>query len=96
MKIQDMELVTEVIKAGSISAAAKALFVSQPSLSQSIRKVEEELGIRLFVRQKGKVVELTHEGESFAQMAEKIVPIYHAYLEDVQKRTRNKKRCIKI
>ena len=38
LKIQDMELVTEVIKAGSISAAAKALFVSQPSLSQSNRK----------------------------------------------------------
>ena len=96
MKIQDMELVTEVIRAGSISAAAKSLFVSQPSLSQSIRKIEEELGVRFFVRQKGKVVELTQEGRDFAQMAEKVLPIYRSYLEDIQEKSKRKRSCLKI
>ena len=40
----------EVAKAGNISKAAKALFISQPAISKSIVKLEEQLGVRLFVR----------------------------------------------
>lgn len=52
----------EVAKCGSISAASKKLFVSQPAVSNSIRNLEEELNVKLFYRNlKGS--ELTEKGK---------------------------------
>ena len=50
-----------VAKKGSITAAAEALYISQPAVSQSIRQLEEGLGCRLFLRT-AKGVTLTAEG----------------------------------
>ena len=72
MKIQEMEMVLEIIDSGSISAAAKKLFISQPSLSQSIKKIEAELGTPLFIRQSGKVMAPTQAGLAYAQAARQI------------------------
>ncbi len=46
---------------GSISGAAKRLFISQPAVSASIKKLEESLGCTLFIR-KSKGIELTESG----------------------------------
>ena len=46
----------------SVTLAAKELFTSQPAVTRTIKKLEYELGCRLFVRSK-KGMELTHEGE---------------------------------
>lgn len=51
-----------VAEKGSISAAAEAMFISQPAVSQSIRQLEGKLGCRLFVRT-AKGVSLTTEGK---------------------------------
>jgi len=51
-----------VAEAGSISDAARLLFISQPAVSQSVRRLEQELGVRLFERGT-KGVSLTREGE---------------------------------
>lgn len=47
---------------GSLTKAAKNLFISQPALSQSIKQLEEQLGGRLFVRS-SKGMTLTYEGK---------------------------------
>ena len=52
----------EVAKAGNISKAAKKLAISQPAISKSIVKLEEQLGVRLFSRN-SRGVHLTAEGE---------------------------------
>jgi len=39
-----------IAREGSITAAAKALYISQPSLSQTLRQIESELGVQLFDR----------------------------------------------
>ena len=54
----------EVAKAGSISKAAKLLYISQPAISKSIIRLEENLEIALFVRT-SKGVSLTPEGQIF-------------------------------
>ncbi len=51
-----------VAKAGSISKAAKELFITQPAVSQSIKQLEERLGGKVFVRTP-KGIKLTREGE---------------------------------
>ncbi len=51
-----------VAEAGSISDAARLLYLSQPAVSQSVRRLEQELGVRLFERG-AKGVALTREGE---------------------------------
>ncbi len=51
-----------VVEAGSISDAARVLYISQPAVSQSVRRLERELGVRLFERG-ARGVKLTREGE---------------------------------
>ncbi|MBO5179821.1 MAG: LysR family transcriptional regulator [Clostridia bacterium] len=52
----------EVAKSGSISAASKHLYVSQPATSRAIKKLEEQLNITLFYRNLNGM-ELTHKGK---------------------------------
>ena len=52
----------EVARTGNISKAAKELYISQPAISKSISKLEENLGIALFSRNSRGVC-LTMEGE---------------------------------
>lgn len=52
----------EVAKAGNISKAAKELYISQPAISKSISKLEDNLGVSLFSRN-SRGVQLTAEGE---------------------------------
>lgn len=52
----------EVAKYGSISEAAKKTYTSQPALSKSIKKLEEDLGVQLFYRNLGGI-ELTTKGK---------------------------------
>jgi len=50
MTFRQLEYVIQVADQGSISLAARKLMISQPSLSQSIKSLEQELGITLFDR----------------------------------------------
>lgn len=50
MNLELYKIFYEVAKNGSISAASRALFISQPAVSQAIHKLEQSLDTRLFVR----------------------------------------------
>ena len=62
MTFKTIEYVLAVYETGSFSRAAQQLFISQPALSQAIRKTEEELGAAIFVRDTHSV-RLTAAGE---------------------------------
>ena len=51
----------KVADTGSFSAAARALYITQPALSKQMTRLEEEIGVRLFDRS-GYRAELTEEG----------------------------------
>lgn len=72
MNLTDLELVIAVERHGSISKAAKELFVAQPNLSKVIRNLEEEFGIVIFKRTSRGVV-TTSEGQAFIQKAKNIM-----------------------
>lgn len=48
--LRDLELLTATAEAGSLTAAAERLFVSQPALSQRLTRLEDRLGMQLFDR----------------------------------------------
>lgn len=72
MNIQQLKNVIEVWKCGSISKAAKHLYMNQPNLSRTITSLEEEFNITLFSRTNSGV-EPTHDGLRFLRQAERIV-----------------------
>ncbi|MBO7745388.1 LysR family transcriptional regulator [Paenibacillus sp. MWE-103] len=72
MTLQQLKYVIEVAARGSINEAAKRLFISQPSLSNAIRELEEEMGISVFERS-NKGISLSKEGAEFLGYARQVV-----------------------
>ena len=64
MELHQLRYVVAVARTKNFSRAAEQCHVSQPSLSQQIQKLEEELGARLFDRMK-RQTKLTSHGEAF-------------------------------
>ena len=71
IQFQQIIYFLKIAELRSINKAAAKLYVSQPSLSQSIKNLEDELNIRLF-RRSNKGVVLTEDGKRFLQYAERI------------------------
>ena len=71
-----------VVDRGSFTKAAAAVHVSQPSLSDGIRRLESELGVRLFHRL-GRTVVLTDAGRAFVGPARQLLRDRDALLESV-------------
>ena len=53
----------------SLTETAKKLYVSQPAISHAIKKLEEELGVRLFIRNKRSTLTLTEAGKDILALA---------------------------
>lgn len=70
--LQQLKYIIEVAARGSMNEAAKRLFISQPSLSNAIRDLEEELHITIFERT-NKGITLTPEGAEFLGYARQVV-----------------------
>ena len=68
MKLEQLEHIIEIEKQKSISKAAKALYISQPTLSSSLTSLEEEIGVPLFERTYTGVVP-TEEGREAGYLA---------------------------
>lgn len=60
---------------GSMNEAAKRLFISQPSLSGTIKELEEEIGLDIFLRSNRGIV-ITPEGEEFLGYARQVAEQY--------------------
>lgn len=74
MNIRQAEYILAVHKSGSISKAARQLFISQPALSQAIRLAEQSLGAPIFER--GTVpLRLTYAGERYVAAARQLLQI---------------------
>ncbi len=67
-----MEYVIEVYRQQSFTKAADQLHIAQPSLSQQMKKLEEELDTPLFIRKYGQVTP-TPQGRRFIKRAENIL-----------------------
>lgn len=75
MKLQQIKYVITIAQTGSMSKASEMLYVAQPSLSESVKELEEELGIVIFNRN-SRGVSLTNDGMEFISYARQL---YYQY-----------------
>ncbi len=96
MNISNIKYILEIEKCGSITLAAKRLFVAQPNLSKIVKEVESEYDITIFNRSP-KGVKVTSEGKKFIrklkEIQEKIDGLESDFLEFDKNRISAKIAC---
>ena len=72
MNLKQAQYIKTISQTGSITAAARKLYVSQPSLSQMLRQIEEEIGLQLFDRSVSPF-RITYAGEKYIEAADAVI-----------------------
>ena len=72
MTIQQLRYVIKIVECGSLTEAARQLFISQPSLSAAVKELETELGIEIFHRTT-RGITLSADGTEFLSYARQIL-----------------------
>lgn len=80
MRLQQLHYIIKIVECGSMNEAAKQLFITQPSLSNAVKDLETEMGIKIFNRNP-KGITLTKDGVEFLSYARQIIE-QTALLED--------------
>lgn len=94
MNLNQLKYFYEVCVCGSLSEASKYLYISQPSLSSSIKSLEKEFGVSLFNR-RYKGMELTTEGKRLFEMCKDILS-RTAQLENIMKDLGNERTKLRL
>lgn len=82
MKILQLEYFIEIVNQNSFTKAARALHISQPSLTATIKKMEAQLGYPLLKRTT-KDISITEKGIQFYKHAKTLVHQYHQTMEQL-------------
>lgn len=85
MKLKQLEYLLKIVECGSITKAARELYISQPSLTKSVVSLEEEYGIQILMR-KPRGVELTADGKNFVYYARTVLAASNALAQNFTNR----------
>lgn len=96
MTLQQLRYAVSVASNKSMNKAAEEMFITQPNLSSSIKDLEEEIGIEIFLRSNRGVV-ITPEGEEFLAYARQMIDMY-SLIEDkyIEKKSLKKKFSVSM
>ena len=93
MTLTQLRYVITIADTGSMNEASKALFISQPSLSQAVKELETEIGVELFKRS-NRGVSVTQEGIEFLGYARQVVEQYELIESHyIERKNVKKKSC---
>ena len=95
MKIGRLKTFLIIVKTGSFKSAAERLFLSPRAVSKQMDQLENELKVKLFVRQRNNT-ELTEQGKNFILAAQDIVNIYDNELMRIQSEREKREEKLKI
>lgn len=96
MNTQILEYMIVISEEKSLTKAADRLLVTQPALSRQLKKLETELGTKLFLREKNEMI-LTDAGKIYVNGARSVLSIYENALSEIQKlRTSGRKSITMI
>ena len=91
MTLIQLKYAIEVANSQSMGEAARALFISQPSLSSAIKELEKEIGKNLFLRS-NRGISVTPEGEEFIGYARQVVEQYRLIEQRYIEKEQGKKK----
>ncbi len=80
MTLQQLHYAITISECGSLNKAADILYISQPSLTNSMQELEKEIGISIFYRS-GRGVTLTPDGVEFLQYARQVYNQYESLVD---------------
>lgn len=94
MTLQQLKYVIYIAETNSLSKASKLAFISQPSMSASLKELEKEIGVQLFMRNNKGII-ITAEGIEFLAYAKQVV-LQYSLIEDkyISKKTTKKRFAI--
>ena len=92
MTLQQMKYIITIVRCGSITEAAKQLFISQPSLSNAVMEIEKETGIEIFQRSV-RGITLTQDGAEFLSYARQVTEQAELMEQRYLNRKPSKKIC---
>ena len=95
MDIRQLKVVEAVYKAGSVTAAAHVLHVSQPAISKTIRQVEEETGLVLFENVNGRLV-ATEQAHSLIPVIERLMSGHESVKQRIEDLRTGRRGLVKI
>lgn len=95
MNFRKLKIFYETATELNMTKVGKKLYISQPSISQAIHEIEEEIGVKLFDRI-GKKLFLTHEGTIYLSYVRRILNIYEEGIKTVSDIANNEKGKIRI
>ena len=76
MELKKIRYFLKIVEKGSLSKAAESLYLTQPTLSRFLAKLEEEAGTKLFLRRRDNSLALTESGRQYLEAARKIDRIW--------------------
>jgi len=76
MELKKIQYFLKIVEKGSLSKAAESLYLTQPTLSRFLAKLEEEAGTKLFLRRRDNSLSLTESGRLYLDAARKIDRIW--------------------
>ncbi|MBQ9208605.1 MAG: LysR family transcriptional regulator [Oscillospiraceae bacterium] len=91
MTLQQIKYALVIAEAGSLNKAAEILYISQPSLSSSIKELEGDTGITIFTRNSRGVIP-TPEGEEFLSYARQVYQQYELLTDKYSGKAKRKHR----
>lgn len=86
LKLRELELFRTVMASGTISGAARLLQISQPGASKLLRRLEDQLGVPLFIRRAGRL-EPTQEAQQLYREVEKVfrgISVVEKFAQDLR------------
>ena len=93
MTLQQIFYAIEIANTGSMTKAAANLYISQPSLTNAIKELENEIGIQIFLRKKKGVIP-TNDGKEFLSRAAHIYQQYEELLNKYRDGGVRRKFCV--
>lgn len=90
MELNQLEQFVTIVKCETLSKAAEELFISQPALSRSMQKFEQELGVELFSHGKNKI-ELNENGKFAYSLTQNVLQDMRNLREQIRQFDRNRR-----
>ena len=95
MMFRNYEYFVAIAEAGSLTRAAEILYVSQPSLSQYLRRLESELGVELF-NHRTSPLKLTYTGERYYESVKQMMRLEENIKKEFQDIKNQESGCLRL